>query len=693
VTNNSLHSDAALADPDEDELGYNEFAADLADLIKEDVPQNGFVVSINGPWGSGKSTVLNFLETELSDGHESPTIVRFNPWWFSGEADLIQRYLEELAAALAEGEQYSELREKLANYANAVSKVPFDAMGVPVNRAAAGAASLMRPEETTTSELKSSIETTISDEYDQIVVFIDEIDRLTNRETSQVFKLVKSVADFPNTTYVLAFSREVVTDALQADENPHRVENGAEYLDKIVQLPRRVPVPKHGSLGRMLEKGLQQIAPDDISVDGDRASKIINEILSIVDTPRDVNRLLNSVRSSHRVLDGEVNFLDIVALEALKEHAEPVYESIRRDPESFALLSVNEGRLPGSGTEDTLDEDMSVQVENLLSATFPHWREETFVMSDEMEFNYREANRAAHPDQLHRYLRKTVPESQYSSVEIANIIRATDDSEQFTSKLRDEFLDSDSEPLDNRVLLSELVASRDKIRDSEAVLSGIFNVADELIRLDDRAHATFETHTATYLLYLYRFAANNLHAEPTQNIKSAMRDGDSLYFPQYICSKQGSESADLDIRHCQHTPELQSLSEILLELARQKIETNTLVDVPRLWRVMELLDHEDDDQFVSDWLESVATSQDRLPRFLVGFTRTGRINGQPVYYIDATELGEYVDLDTVQATVLSLVLENFDEREQRAIENFQTAMELIEDGQEPGNLENWSSMA
>jgi hypothetical protein len=172
-----------------------------------------------------------------------------------------------------------------------------------------------------------------------------------------------------------------------------------------------------------------------------------------------------------------------------------------------------------------------------------------------------------------------------------------------------------------------------------------------------------------------------------------MRDGDSLYFPQYICSKQGSESADLDIRHCQHTPELQSLSEILLELARQKIETNTLVDVPRLWRVMELLDHEDDDQFVSDWLESVATSQDRLPRFLVGFTRTGRINGQPVYYIDATELGEYVDLDTVQATVLSLVLENFDEREQRAIENFQTAMELIEDGQEPGNLENWSSMA
>ena len=77
MTNDCLRSDTALVDPDEDELGYKEFAADLAELIEQDVPQNGFVISVNGPWGSGKSTVLNFLETELSASHKNTTIVRF----------------------------------------------------------------------------------------------------------------------------------------------------------------------------------------------------------------------------------------------------------------------------------------------------------------------------------------------------------------------------------------------------------------------------------------------------------------------------------------------------------------------------------------------------------------------------------------------------------------------------------------
>lgn len=689
MANDRLHSDTALANPDEDELGYEEFAADLADLIEKDVPQNGFVVSVNGPWGSGKSTILNFLETELSNGSESPVILRFNPWWFSGEGDLIQRYLEELAAALGEGEQYSELREKLANYANAVSKVPLDAAGVPVNRVAAGAASLIRPGEKTTTELKSSIETTIEGEYDHIVVFIDEIDRLTNRETSQVFKLVKSVADFPNTTYVLAFSKEIVTDALQADENPHRVENGAEYLDKIVQLPRRVPVPKRGSLQMMLERGLQQLAAEDNMLDSDRASSIIQNVSILIDTPRDVTRLLNGVQSSYRVLEGEINFLDIVALEALKEHAEPVYEAVRDEPELFAVVFRHEDR--PSGPENKLEESMSVPVEGLLSDIFPHWRAESFAMSDEDELDYRQAHRVAHPDRLHRYLRKTVPESQYSRSEIAGIIQSTDDEERFTSKLR-EFLGRDNEPIDNRVLLSELVASRNEIRDSEAVLKGIFNIADELIRLDDRAHTMFETHTDTYLSYLYRFAANNLSTEPTEKIKDAMHDGESLYFPQYVGSTEGDENAGSDIRYCPHTPKLHRILDIIWEKAKEKKQADTLVDVPRLWSVVEVLG-DDDEQFVSDWLEDVVTDESRLPRLLIGFTRSGRINGKPVYYIDAAELGEYVDLESIQDGVSSLTLGELDEREKRAVENFQTAMHLIEEEHDPGNIENWDPVA
>lgn len=687
MTNDRLRSDAALANRDEDKLGYKEFAADLAGLIQNDVPQGGFVVSINGPWGSGKSTVLNFITSELSDMDDSPTIVRFNPWWFSGEADLIQRYFEELAAAVGEGEQYSELRNKLADYANAVSKVPFDAAGVPINKVAGGAAGLIRAEDTSTSELKSSIETTIRDDHDHIVVLIDEIDRLTNRETSQVFKLVKSVADFPNTTYVLAFSKEVVTDALEADENPHRVENGAEYLDKIVQLPHHVPVPKRGSLRTMFETELRQLASEDTTVDAGRATVIINNISKLVDTPRDVTRLLNSIQSSYRILGKEINFLDIVTLEALNEHAEPVYQKIRSEPGSFAFLLRNSRSSLSQEFEDELDENLSEPVEKLISLTFPHWKEDRYVMTDEAELEYREADRVAHPDRLHHYLRKTIPEGQYGSTEIINIIRSTGDEEQFTSKLREEFLGCDREPIENRTLLSELIASRNRVQDPEVVLRGIFNVADELIRLDDRPHSTYETNTTTYLLYLYRYAANNLSSDQTCKIEEAIKEGESLYFPQYILNSEEDDDADVDIRHSQHTPESDTILETLLDMAKEKEEANKLVEVPHLWKVMDLL--ESDREFVSDWLEDIVTDEDRLVKFLVGFTLTGRINGEPVHYIDPTEFEEYVDLDSVQSSVSSLTLSELNERQQRSVRSFQVAIEIIEEDNDPGLLENW----
>jgi hypothetical protein len=46
VNNDRLDSDTALSAPDKDELGYEEFTADLAELIQSDVPQNGFVLAI-----------------------------------------------------------------------------------------------------------------------------------------------------------------------------------------------------------------------------------------------------------------------------------------------------------------------------------------------------------------------------------------------------------------------------------------------------------------------------------------------------------------------------------------------------------------------------------------------------------------------------------------------------------------------
>lgn len=54
-------------------------------------------------------------------------------------------------------------------------------------------------------ESKDQIIEKLKDEKMKIIVSIDDIDRLSEEEIVAVFQLVKSLADFPNTIYVLAF--------------------------------------------------------------------------------------------------------------------------------------------------------------------------------------------------------------------------------------------------------------------------------------------------------------------------------------------------------------------------------------------------------------------------------------------------------------------------------------------------------
>jgi KAP family P-loop domain len=69
-----------------DELGRAAFADILADRIREarrsgqTAEPSAFIVHLHGPWGSGKSSVLNFLEENLSQGQSPWIVVKFNAW-------------------------------------------------------------------------------------------------------------------------------------------------------------------------------------------------------------------------------------------------------------------------------------------------------------------------------------------------------------------------------------------------------------------------------------------------------------------------------------------------------------------------------------------------------------------------------------------------------------------------------------
>ncbi|MFC6722868.1 P-loop NTPase fold protein [Halobium palmae] len=349
-----LHSDSPLDTVDDDKLGYSNFAVHLADTIATRVPTDGFVIGIYGQWGSGKSTILEFVGEEIAEieENERPIVVRYNPWWFSGQADLFEIFFDELAIALGEDSDLSDIRDEIHKYSKTLSNLPLDLAGIPMSPLRT-LTKLTEEEETSIHEIKDDISETLAGSERPIVVMIDDMDRLTQREVSQMFQLVKSVADFPNLTYILAFDEDVIVKALEAEEG---LENGQEYLEKIIQLPVRIPVPEENSFAELVETQLRDILGDQ-HIDENRFQVLLqNGVLPTLATPRDATRLANAVDFNFSAIRDEANFVDLVALESLRVFYQDVYEEIRDNSERFV------GRQPRTTHQRNQDKDDYVDI-------------------------------------------------------------------------------------------------------------------------------------------------------------------------------------------------------------------------------------------------------------------------------------------------------------------------------------------
>jgi len=116
-------TDESLKSPDQDKLGFAPFAERIATIIKDIQVEESVVFAVYGKWGSGKTTFIDFLTYYLKDD-ESITIVKFNPWWFSGKEDLIRQFLYNLKLTWDRSTKLKDIAKKLEPYIEAFGEIP-----------------------------------------------------------------------------------------------------------------------------------------------------------------------------------------------------------------------------------------------------------------------------------------------------------------------------------------------------------------------------------------------------------------------------------------------------------------------------------------------------------------------------------------------------------------------------------------
>lgn len=328
-------TDAPISDPLLDVFDRAPFAHRIADTIGERNDPSSLVVGIYGPWGDGKTTVLNFIRNRLKD-YPSLICVTFNPWRMEGEQALLQGFFATLADVLDKEltTDAEKLGDVLKKYGALLKIAPGGWGDAAVDTGTALSAVSL-------DELRDRISKMLREANRRVVIIMDDIDRLDRSEIQAIFRLVKLTGDFENTAYVLAFDEQMVASAIgekYASSSGQSYEAGINFLEKIVQVPLHLPPPSPDALrqycfelvdealrGSGTEMGQNQV--------NEFVRHFIDGIQIRLTTPRMAKRYANALHFALTILKGESNTRDLLLVEGLRMFYPKLYDTIRHNPE------------------------------------------------------------------------------------------------------------------------------------------------------------------------------------------------------------------------------------------------------------------------------------------------------------------------------------------------------------------------
>lgn len=424
----TMRSDRPIESKDEDCFGRAPFAQAVAEQILASPAVDSYVVAIMGPWGCGKTSLVNMVAEEIRLRSDNAVVLHFNPWIFSGAEQLVGHFFRELGGQMSELSQgkLSTVGAAINKYASLFSQfaeyIPVAGTGLKIGFDATAAVAGLVSDKPSIETQRKSIRDTLRGMDQRIVVFIDDIDRLRRDEIREIVKLVRLTGDFPNVVYVLAFDRHRVERALGDDD-----ESGRAYLEKIVQVGYDVPIAQAADLNKLLLTELEQALSGlehGYFDTREWANIFVRVIRPLVRSARDVRRYVNAIPPTVRTIGAEVALMDLLALEAVRVFLPDIFvqlparaAALTAGPPSWHARTDPHAEEIRKLVSEAANKDVVTQ---LIRELFPMAQRHIggLTFSDGYVQKWRKHRRVAVPEVLNFYLERRLPEGAVSTIEV-----------------------------------------------------------------------------------------------------------------------------------------------------------------------------------------------------------------------------------------------------------------------------------
>lgn len=522
----------------EDRLNRVEFATALGRSIVAWDGSDSLVVGLYGEWGCGKTSILNMAVEQALAARPATNVIKFNPWEWSGHEELATAFFREIESTLGQTSEQSALAERFKRYASALnvgaivsdSITPivaavsvvlvatgglailgspiaggvlagFGAIGIILSRVKkvmeALSSTLRRQtaESKSLSDAKQELTAALRGLDHNILVIVDDLDRLTPPDAVKMLQLIKANADFPRMVFLLAYDLTSLGESVQA---ALRVD-GKDYIEKIVQVPIRVPIADRPTLEKLLTTGLDEILEQfQLESRWDQARWVAlfldrqgePGINSFFTTPRGVFRFLSSLRFDlARQMDrGQCNVdpVDFIGIEVLRVFEPVAYDSLVTAKNLLTGPATGEAREQSAAKaevdrllEVTLQGPRRLAVQHILTELFPPATWALTGAQHSGDFKGLLADRrVSNGDMFDFYVQMAVPPASLSVGEISEIVARASQSQKALT-------DSLTRLIEERrisVFMRDVSAGPERIPNGQEtiVIASLFDVGDSL---------------------------------------------------------------------------------------------------------------------------------------------------------------------------------------------------------------------